>query len=628
MSGIFGVLNSKRNTHIDKLLTRMGEAMSHRDWYVVETHTDENANVGLGRIGIGILNRTTQPAQNETGNLIVFFCGELYKVQSIRDRLEVEGHVLHTESFEELVLHLYQAKGLAFAQEIEGPFITCIWDTQTSKLFIVNDRFSRYPTFYAHYMGRLVFAPELKGILQDEKFHKRLNLTAFSEYIRFDRMLGEKTFFEGIEYIPGGSILTYDLATDELKIEKFWDYTHIPSEISPHTSFDEVVGEASRLLMQAFERLTADNLRAGVYLTGGLDSRTALGMARKFGSAVSLTYGARNSRDVIYARQLAKKAHSPHHLFEFRDGKWVQENVDFHIELTEGLHTWLHMHGISTLPMARELIDYNLTGFFGDIVIGNRVFDALAPRMTYLTNHTAFLTYLFWIMNQKASWPCIDEAEERLLYTPELVPQMQGRAFESLSAEVSKFSGFEHWRQYEYFTLWNQTGRRTHYSVVFMRSHIETRYPFYDYALFDFMYSLPLDMRYASRLHVAIINHEMPELAMVPRESTDQLITDHRVIRLGHALLQKVKNRINRHLAPIFPQKVSLYADYENWLRTDLRDWAESILLGKRTLERGIFNPDALRALWERHLSARELHTIGKIAPIMTYEMMLRRFYD
>ena len=71
--------------------------------------------------------------------------------------------------------------------------------------------------------GILIFAPEFKGILQDEKFDKRLNLTALAEYIRFDRMLGEKTFFEGVEYILGGSVVTYDLGADELKIERYWD---------------------------------------------------------------------------------------------------------------------------------------------------------------------------------------------------------------------------------------------------------------------------------------------------------------------------------------------------------------------------------------------------------------------
>ena len=272
-------------------------------------------------------------------------------------------------------------------------------------------------------------------------------------------------------------------------------------------------------------------------------------------------------------------------------------------------------------------MDYNLTGFFADIVLGNRGF-AVAPLAASLTNDTAFLTYLFWVMNQKASWPCIDAAEEQVLYGPELRPQVQGRAFDGLRTEVNRFSQFDHWRRFEYFTLWNQTGRRTHYHVVCMRSHIEVRYPFHDYSLVDFMYSLPLEMRLGSRLHIAIINHEAPELALVPRDCTDQLITDRRLVKLSHAFIQKVKHRVNRHVAPIFPETVSLYADYENWLRKDLKDWAESILFDRRTVERGIFDPKAVRALWARHLSGLEMHTIGKIAPIMSYELMLRRLYD
>lgn len=71
-----------------------------------------------------------------------------------------------------------------------------------------------------------------------------------------------------------------------------------------------------------------------------------------------------------------------------------------------------------------------------------------------------------------------------------------------------------------------------------------------------------------------------------------------------------------------------LYADYESYLRNELREWAEGILYDRRTAERGIFDPSFLRTLMQRHLSNLEEWTIGKIAPLMTYEMMLRRFYD
>jgi asparagine synthase (glutamine-hydrolysing) len=63
-------------------------------------------------------------------------------------------------------------------------------------------------------------------------------------------------------------------------------------------------------------------------------------------------------------------------------------------------------------------------------------------------------------------------------------------------------------------------------------------------------------------------------------------------------------------------------------MRHELRGWAESILFDERTLARGFFRPDALHSLMERHQSGLEEWTIGKIAPIITFEMQLRRFFD
>ena len=106
------------------------------------------------------------------------------------------------------------------------------------------------------------------------------------------------------------------------------------------------------------------------------------------------------------------------------------------------------------------------------------------------------------------------------------------------------------------------------------------------------------------------------------------MVTDRPLIKTAFIVAERLKNRFNRHVYPVLRQYSTLYADYENYLRTDLRTWGESILFDARTLDRGIFDSQFLQSVWARHQSGKELHTIGKIAPIMTYEMMLRRFYD
>jgi asparagine synthase (glutamine-hydrolysing) len=92
--------------------------------------------------------------------------------------------------------------------------------------------------------------------------------------------------------------------------------------------------------------------------------------------------------------------------------------------------------------------------------------------------------------------------------------------------------------------------------------------------------------------------------------------------------VRKVQRRLARLVGAQTTEQNTLHSDYERWLRTDLRAWGESILFDQRFLERGLFNPEGIRWLWERHMSGKELWTIGKLAPIMSYELMLREFVD
>lgn len=148
------------------------------------------------------------------------------------------------------------------------------------------------------------------------------------------------------------------------------------------------------------------------------------------------------------------------------------------------------------------------------------------------------------------------------------------------------------------------------------------------------MSSLPKELRnyldnlMNRKLFRHVIQRETPKLAYIPYDRDEFLPTTRPLVRGVHAGVVKVKRRINRHVKKIFPERNTLYADYESYLRNELREWAEGILYDRRTAARGIFDPSFLRTLMQRHLSNLEEWTIGKIAPLITYEMMLRRFYD
>jgi asparagine synthase (glutamine-hydrolysing) len=385
------------------------------------------------------------------------------------------------------------------------------------------------------------------------------------------------------------------------------------------------VEETGRLLRNAVQRLSGDSYRPGVYLSGGLDSRTILGLIETR-PIVSLTYGVPDSRDVQFARQIAERVGSHHQYFDLSDSAWVKEHVGLHLELTEGFHSWIHMHGMNTLETARQLIDVNLTGWDGGTVMGHK--ECIEPLQYSAVDDIALTNRLFHLYNQEYTWPSLTESEEINLYAPPLNKMMRGIAFDSFQEELKPFLGLRPDIRGELFYVNNHCRRLTHHMVTFTRSHVEVRFPFFDYDLLDFLYAIPARIRGHRKLYREVIRRETPELAKIPFDKEGFLPTTQPIIEKGYALRVKLKRRFNRHIFPIFTDFKTLYVDYENYLRRDLYKWAAGILFDRRTSKRAIFSEEGLRSLLARHKSGLEEATIGKIAPIMTYEMMLRRYYD
>ena len=270
-------------------------------------------------------------------------------------------------------------------------------------------------------------------------------------------------------------------------------------------------------------------------------------------------------------------------------------------------------------------MDVNLTGWGGGMVMGKRFIE---PRLSSAVDDFALTTHFFYKFNQKYTWPSITEAEEHLLYQQPLGNRLQGLAYESFASELEPYLDFRPDVKSEYFYLRNHEWRLTLNFVTFTRSHVEVRIPYYDYDLFDFMHSLPVEFRKDQRIFRPVMQKMLPNLTYIPYDYDNLLPTTNTIIRSSHATIVKLKRRFNRHIGKIFPEYFTLYADYQNYLRYELREWAEDILYDKRTAAREIFEPTFLRTLMNRHLSEMEDATIGKIAPLITYEMMLRRYLD
>jgi hypothetical protein len=166
-----------------------------------------------------------------------------------------------------------------------------------------------------------------------------------------------------------------------------------------------------------------------------------------------------------------------------------------------------------------------------------------------------------------------------------------GRAFESFREEFSSFLGHRPDVRGEYFFLRNHAGRLTAGMVTTARAFIEVRFPYFDYDLFDFVHSLPAHLRGNHSLHRAILRREQPRLARIPSDKNEFLPTPKGWLRKSHALGVRFRRRFNRHFWRVFSERPTLYADYEDYRRHELRQWAEGILFDRRTSAHGVFAP-------------------------------------
>jgi asparagine synthase (glutamine-hydrolysing) len=614
VSGVFGIVSPRRAAEIRELAGGMTASLAHGAGVVCEAHIDDGRGLVLGRSGIGVFNAGPQPVWNEDRTVAVVLSGELYGVGG-------PGRNGHDASDEERLLAAYSRWGEDFALELNGTFQTAIWDAPREMLVVANDRLGLYPLYYVDLPEWFAFAPQVRAILADPQFVRRVDPAAVAEYIRFQHLLADRTFFENVRLLPNGSVLSFDVRLGRLTLRRYWDFDRIPS-LPAQLTFDEAVDEAGRLLRQSVERRLEGPGRVGVYLSGGLDSRVILGMiGRQRMPVPTVTFGRSGSRDVVYAGRIARAMGSDHHWFEWGTGAWVRQVAERHLELTEGFHSWIHAHGLSVLDRARQLMDVNLTGFHGQELNWED------PALIHAVDDLSFDCRLFELMTAETTWPSIDEAEESTLYTPRAASLLRDQAWESLRRETARVGHLPPERRSAALSF--ASDRRFYlYYAIFHRSRIEQRFPFCDYEYFDFVHALPPEWLFDRRLRRAVILRWMRPLGRVPYDKDNLPITDRPARRLGAQAVNKGKAFVNRHGWRVFPELSTLHSDYEGWLRTDLRSWAEDLLFGDQALSRGLFRPEAVRSLWHRLLSGMEPDIIGKLAPIMTLEMLLRQSFE
>jgi asparagine synthase (glutamine-hydrolysing) len=297
----------------------MRDSIEHRGPDDAGIWWSQDGRVGLGHRRLAVIDLTPgghQPMADTSGQLRIIFNGEIYNYKELRHELEGAGHSFRTRSDTEVILEAYRAWGSDCLAHLNGMFAFGLYDSLARRLMLARDRVGEKPLFYCHQFGKLIFASELKAMMADPTFPRKLDREALDYYLAFGYVPGEKCILKGVNKLGQGQALMYDLDTDSLRVWRYWQLPE-PSP-SPAASEKEMVEELEFLLMDSVRlRLIAD-VPVGILLSGGIDSSLVTGMAVRVSSEPVKTFtvsfpGHGKYDESQYAQIVAEHFGTEHH---------------------------------------------------------------------------------------------------------------------------------------------------------------------------------------------------------------------------------------------------------------------------------------------------------------------------
>src|SRR6266403_2412739 len=279
MCGIVGALSFTNSSFrvSESYLTRMRDVMAHRgpDGAGIFVSPDRRLGLGFRRLAIiDLSERAMQPMSNEDGTLWVVFNGEIYNHAQIRSELEeLGGHRWKTDhSDTEVILHAFEQWGINCVQKFRGMFAIALWDTKQRQLWLIRDRIGVKPLYYSIHHGRIMFASEIKALLEDAEQERGVNEEAFYYYLSFNATPAPHTLFSGIQKLAPGTWLRVneDGHVQECRYWDVWDHTQPLTNVSEEEIAERILSE----LRTSVKLRKISDVPVGVFLSGGIDSST------------------------------------------------------------------------------------------------------------------------------------------------------------------------------------------------------------------------------------------------------------------------------------------------------------------------------------------------------------------
>ncbi len=288
----------------------------------------ESADISMGAVRLKIIDLEggDQPLRTEDGDCTIVFNGEIYNHAELRRELEQLGHRFQSHCDTEVALRAFVQWDVDCFRRFRGMFAAAFWQESERRLLLVRDRLGIKPLYYAVRQGNVHFGSELKAIFEHPAIPRRLSETALAYFLSLNYVPSPFTLVEGIEKLDPGT--WFECRRGEIKTERYWNNRFQPQKVDLTEACEELDG----LLRSSIAEHLISDVPLGIWASGGLDSSTILHYAAEASSrrlqTFSISFAGRRFDESVYFRSLAERYNTSHHEFD----------VSSDLDLTSAIH--------------------------------------------------------------------------------------------------------------------------------------------------------------------------------------------------------------------------------------------------------------------------------------------------
>jgi asparagine synthase (glutamine-hydrolysing) len=615
MCGIAGIMSfDDQPVFMDEVRAMCG-AIAHRGPDADGFYVSNGIGLGMRRLSIIDLSTGMQPVHNEDATVWTVFNGEIYNYRDLRHDLQSRGHRFYTGTDTETIVHAYEERGALCVEPMRGMFAFAVWDEKRRRLLLARDRLGVKPLYYAEVGGRLLFASEIKSILQLPEVKRDLNWESVSHLFTLGSSPAEESIVAGIHKLEPGHVLTA-APGEGIKTFRYWDLAFRPDLGRSPEYFVETLRE--RLVDSVKLRLVSD-VPVGAFLSGGLDSSAVVAtMSSLLPDPVrtfSIGFEDQDYDELRYARQIAERFGTEHHERVLDpDALSVLQEITWYLDEPFGDSSSIPTYFVSQL--AAEHVKVVLSGDGGDelfagyeryVVFDNeRQFDLIpASARKAIGTFAAMLpegvrgrnwlghVALSGLPRYLDSVTLFRHAQRKRLFRPEIFAQMAHHdPWQNLADRLpERPMDWLSTLQYVDFKGYLPLDILTKVDRMSMAHSVEAREPLLDHKLVEFAATIPLDLRLQG-----------PSTKRIFKQAMRGILPDGIIDR---------------------PKK-GFAVPLGRWFRGELGGFVRSMLLDSGSHTRAYFDRSYLESLLRRHEGGRELDL--HLWTLLSFELWCRQF--